>query len=171
MLRAAARLAPNSLAPRLPVAALGPAGARWHCQVPCGIFDDPVRVTLLKEDASTVRKAMGQITELAAKGDGLSVNQATRWVVAKEEAASNIITAVSEYMLCQRVKKELFETSEEYAQALVAHHALLTSAVKTKQVPAPSLLPPEPAVLTAWWPPGGRRGGVRRSRRRDRRGR
>ena len=37
-------------------------------------------------------------------------------------------------MLCQRVKKELFETEAEYLAALAAHHAVLAAAVKTKQV-------------------------------------
>ena len=37
-------------------------------------------------------------------------------------------------MLAQRVKRELFETEAEYAQALVAHHALMQAAVKAKQV-------------------------------------
>ena len=116
---------------RLPAAS---AAVRHHCQVPCGIFDDPVRVEMLKEDAATVRKAMVQINDLAAAGDALSLNQATRWVNTKEDHAKNIITTVSEYMLCQRVKKELFETDAEYQQALVSHHALMQAAVKTKQV-------------------------------------
>lgn len=47
---------------------------RSHCQVPCGIFDDPARVDQLKEDASTVRKAMVQINELSG-GDALALNQ------------------------------------------------------------------------------------------------
>jgi hypothetical protein len=126
----ARRLAPLGRVPGLAPAAL----VRGHCQVPCGIFDDPVRVTLLKEDAATVRKAMVQIDELSTAGTALALNQATRWVATKEDAAKNIITTVSEYMLCQRVKKELFEKNEEYLEALAAHHACLTAAVKTKQV-------------------------------------
>jgi len=107
---------------------------RGHCQVPCGIFDDPARVEALKEDASTVRKAMVQINELSAQGTPLSLNQATRWVMTKEDHAKSIITTVSEYMLAQRVKKELFADEAEYMQALVAHHVLMQAAVKTKQV-------------------------------------
>ena len=42
--------------------------------------------------------------------------QAARWVAVKEEAAKNIITTVAEYMLCQRVKKELFKTHADYLQ-------------------------------------------------------
>ena len=126
-----------SKAPRLALGRVPGAPAalvRCHCQVPCGIFDDPVRVTLLKEDAATVRKAMVQINELSTAGTALALNQSTRWIVTKEDAAKNIITTVSEYMLCQRVKKELFETNEEYLQALGVHHGVLAAAVKTKQV-------------------------------------
>ena len=138
MLRSALRL--SSKAPQLALGRVPGAPAaltRAHCQVPCGIFDDPVRVTLLKEDAATVRKAMVQINELSTSvsgGEALALNQATRWVLTKDEAAGNIITTVSEYMLCQRVKKELFEKNEEYLEALAAHHGVLAAAVKTKQV-------------------------------------
>ena len=57
-----------------------------------------------------------------------------RWINTKEEHAKNIITTASEYMLAQRVKKELFADDAEYQQALVAHHVLMQAAVKTKQV-------------------------------------
>jgi len=109
-------------------------GARSHCQVPCGIFDDPARVEALKEDAATVRKAMVQINELSAENTPLALNQATRWVMTKEDHAGSIITTVSEYMLAQRVKKELFETEADYLGALAAHHSLMQAAMKTKQV-------------------------------------
>ena len=53
------------------------AAVRTHCQVPCGIFDDPARVSELKEDAATIRKAMVQIAELGS-GDAQSFNQVRR---------------------------------------------------------------------------------------------
>jgi len=106
---------------------------RTHCQVPCGIFDDPARVAALKEDAATVRKAMVQINELGTASP-LAVNQTVRWINTKEEHAASIITTASEYMLAQRVKKELFESEGEYKEALVAHHTLMQAAMKTKQV-------------------------------------
>ena len=63
--------------------------ADCHCQVPCGIFDDPVRVTLMKEHAATCRKAMAQIKLLSSSGhvDAQSLNQVSRWVTVKEESA------------------------------------------------------------------------------------
>ena len=75
-----------------------------HCQVPCGIFDDPKTVAEVQEAAATVRKAIAQINELHTKGDAQSFNQMVRWVNTKEEHCKNIITTISEYCLCQRVK-------------------------------------------------------------------
>ena len=54
--------------------ALGSPAVRHHCRVPCGIFDDPAKVSELKQDAATIRKAMVQTNELGTK-DALSLNQ------------------------------------------------------------------------------------------------
>ena len=69
------RIVSTRAAAMRPASRLSALGAvRSHCQVPCGIFDDPARVDALKEDAATVRKAMVQINELAG-GDALALNQ------------------------------------------------------------------------------------------------
>merc|ERR1711865_263331 len=109
-----------------------------HCQVPCGIFDDPKLVAEIREAVSTIHKAMVQLNELAARGDAFGYNQMTRWVNPKEEHACKIIQLVSEYCLCQRVKpltdaKSPFKSEEEYVQALTCHHAVMQCAMKTKQ--------------------------------------
>lgn len=111
-----------------------------HCQVPCGIFNDPIRVALVQEHAATIKKAMIQLNMLAEKpapsGEQFTsqdFNQAARWVATKEQAATEIMTIVSEYMLAQRVKKASFASEAEYHKALALHHALLQSAMKTKQ--------------------------------------
>merc|ERR1712060_519543 len=97
-----------------------------HCQVPCGIFDDPKLVADLREAIATVKKAMVQITELSASMTPLNINQMTRWINTKEEHASKIISLVSEYCLCQRVKpigdpKSPFKEEKDYVAALQAH--------------------------------------------------
>merc|ERR1712144_151224 len=51
-----------------------------HCQVPCGIFDDPKLVAEVNEACATIRKAMVQINELSAAMSALNFNQMTRWV-------------------------------------------------------------------------------------------
>ena len=68
-----------------------------HCQVPCGIFDDPKLVSELREACATIEKAMAQITELYGKmAEGpLVINQMTRWVNTKEEHCAKIIDLVA----------------------------------------------------------------------------
>jgi len=105
-----------------------------HCQVPCGIFDDPKLVTELNECAATIRKAMVQINELFATfaTNPLSMNQSTRWVNTKEEHCNLIIEKVSQYCLCQRVKPTDL-SPKDYTDALIAHHAVMQCAMKAKQ--------------------------------------
>jgi nickel superoxide dismutase len=109
--------------------------AAAHCQVPCGIYDDHARIARLKEDAATIAKAVAQITELAGKHDPKALNQAVRWVTAKEEHASNIIEVVSEYFLTQRVKplQPGADGYDAYLKDLADHHAVMVAAMKTKQ--------------------------------------
>mmetsp|Transcript_10909 Transcript_10909/g.18481 ORF Transcript_10909/g.18481 Transcript_10909/m.18481 type:complete len:207 (-) Transcript_10909:158-778(-) len=106
-----------------------------HCQVPCGIFDDPAIVSEIKQAAETIRKAMVKSAELHAtiKDEPLSLNQMVRWINTKEEHASKIIKLIGEYCLCQRVKKDVFKTDGDYVDALKAHHAVMQAAMKAKQ--------------------------------------
>ena len=105
-----------------------------HCQVPCGIFDDPAMVAELKEAAATIRKAIVQIGELSGELSAININQITRWVMTKEEHAGKIITTVSEYCLCQRCKTSgVFASEKDYLDALKAHHAVMQCAMKCKQ--------------------------------------
>ena len=63
----------------------------------------------------------------------MDFNQMVRWITTKEEHASKIITKISEYCLCQRVKKEIFESEKDYMDALKAHHSVMQAAMKCKQ--------------------------------------
>ena len=105
-----------------------------HCQVPCGIFDDPAFVAEIKEACATIRKAMVQINELGTSTPA-ALNQSTRWVMTKEEHCGKIISKVAEYGLCQRVKNDgtVFASPEDYVDALKAHHAVMQAAMKAKQ--------------------------------------
>merc|ERR1719232_574341 len=67
-----------------------------------------------------------------------SLNQQVRWINTKEEHCSKIITLVSEYCLCQRVKKDVFASEKDYTDALKAHHAVMQAAMKAKQTVDPS---------------------------------
>eukprot|EP00750_Incisomonas_marina_P029360 INCI7168.10.p1 GENE.INCI7168.10~~INCI7168.10.p1 ORF type:complete len:187 (-),score=32.18 INCI7168.10:53-577(-) len=41
-----------------------------HCQVPCGIYDDDGRIKTIKEDSTTIRKAISQVQEYARAPPG-----------------------------------------------------------------------------------------------------
>ena len=46
---------------------MGVATVAWgHCQIPCGIYDDAARFTLLKEHVTTIEKSMKSIDALSA---------------------------------------------------------------------------------------------------------
>ena len=100
-----------------------------HCQVPCGIYDDVLRILQIKEDFNTIDKAMDKIKELSKYSDEISHNQSTRWIIAKENHASNIQKIVSEYFLTQRIK----ETNLEYIEQITTLQRLLVTAMKCKQ--------------------------------------
>jgi hypothetical protein len=92
-------------------------------------------VAQINEMAVSIRKAMVQSVTLHATAttDIMAMNQMVRWINTKEEHASKIITMVSEYCLCQRVKKEAFATEKDYFDALASHHKVLQAAMKSKQ--------------------------------------
>ena len=101
-----------------------------HCQVPCGIYDDALRIVQIKEDYKTIKKAMKQISQLSEKTDPLSNNQLTRWVITKEQHATNIQKTVSEYFFTQRVKAD---KSQKYIDQTTTLHQVLVAAMKCKQ--------------------------------------
>jgi nickel superoxide dismutase len=114
--------------------------AEAHCQVPCGIYDDAARIGAMLEDATTIDKAITQIRDLANKHDAQSLNQATRWIMTKENHASHIMTVLSEYFLTQKVKPVApgADGYDAYLKSLADHHAVLVAAMNTKQLTDPA---------------------------------
>lgn len=74
-----------------------------HCQVPCGIYDDPARVNQLLEDVTTIKKAVIEIDALhnLEIQTATQANQLVRWVMTKEKHASDMITTLGEYFMVQ----------------------------------------------------------------------
>lgn len=114
--------------------------AQAHCQMPCGIYDDPARIAELKEDAQTIRKAVTSMQTMVEDDDTdplLGFNQGARWVVTKDQHAQNIQDVVSYYFLTQRVKAVPADLSmpghEHYVQQLMGFHRILVAAMKCKQ--------------------------------------
>ena len=124
-------------------ATLAPAAsvtAAVHCQVPCGIYGDHLRVELITEHTATIEKAMKQIAELSA-AETPNWNQLVRWVTTKDAHAQEIQDQVSAYWLAQRIKApkaapasdEFQGQNETYMTQLVMAHRLTTYAMKCKQ--------------------------------------
>ena len=106
-----------------------------HCQVPCGIYGDAVRVVQIEEDITTVRKAMNMINDLAGQSDAQSLNQLSRWVRTKEDHAQKVQETVLNYFLAQRVKAKEKGSKErqQYVDQTLTLHQLIVSMMKCKQ--------------------------------------
>jgi nickel superoxide dismutase len=100
-----------------------------HCQIPCGIYDDYLRLEALREDAETVQKSVEMMFALTGETDVQSQNQMVRWVMNKEEHAQKIIATISDYYLTQRVKPN----QKDYAERLQKHHTVILAAMNAKQ--------------------------------------
>ena len=110
-------------------------GLYGHCQVPCGIYDDAVRIVQVEEDIATMRKAMSMIKGLSGKSDAQSVNQMIRWINTKESHANSIQETVSSYFLAQRIKpKKKGEAGrQKYVNQTLLLQQLIVAAMKCKQ--------------------------------------
>lgn len=115
---------------------VSPTRADAHCQIPCGIYDDHARIHSIREDITTIEKAVTNIGELAGKKDAQSANQLVRWVTNKEEHAERIIRTISDYFLTQKIKPADPKAKKEHAkylEMLARHHAVMVAAMKAKQ--------------------------------------
>jgi len=103
-----------------------------HCQIPCGIYDDEVRFTLMEEDVTTIEKSMNEITTAAAASNW---NQTVRWVENKEEHADKLSEIITFYFMAQRVKPVPAgdEGYTDYLEQVALLHRMLVQAMKAKQ--------------------------------------
>ena len=102
--------------------------AAAHCEIPCGIYDDQMRIAMVREDITTIEKSMNQIVTLE-KNVGGNVNQLIRWVGNKEAHANKIQEIVSQYFMTQRIKP----SDKDYAVKLSTLHEMLIASMKCKQ--------------------------------------
>ncbi|MFA5251120.1 MAG: superoxide dismutase [Ni] [Phycisphaerae bacterium] len=106
-----------------------------HCQIPCGIYDDPARLTAIAENITTVEKAMKSIEELSAQQKP-NMNQIVRWVNVKDEHTEDIAHIVSYYFMAQRIKpadKGDAAGYEKYIKQLTLLHEMIIYSMKAKQ--------------------------------------
>ncbi len=111
--------------------------ASAHCQIPCGIYDDPARFTAMLEHVATIEKSMAQIIELASSDDSAArANQLVRWTLNKEQHADELAAIITHYFMAQRIKPAPEDDSaaaETYARHLTQLHQMLVLAMKSKQ--------------------------------------
>jgi nickel superoxide dismutase len=105
-----------------------------HCEIPCGIYGDSLRIAMIQEHISTVEKSMKQINLLSQESP-VNYNQLVRWVTNKEEHATKIQDIVSQYFLHQRIKLTAADSDkyDHYITNLTLLHQLLVYSMKAKQ--------------------------------------
>ena len=111
------------------------ATAYAHCQIPCGIYDDPARITTMMEDLTTIEKSMQQIKTLSGHSPQDN-NQIVRWVMNKEKHADNLAEVITYYFMAQRIKPATDVKSEAYTKyihELTLLHQMLQTSMKCKQ--------------------------------------
>jgi len=104
-----------------------------HCEIPCGIYTDSLRMVQIEEHIATIEKSMIQIEKLSKEGDK-NYNQLIRWVINKEEHAKKIQEICTQYFMYQRIKMDKngkLDTKNQKALALM--HKMCVYAMKCKQ--------------------------------------
>jgi len=106
-----------------------------HCEVPCGIYHDELRIELINEHIQTIEKAMNQINEIQSS-ETINYNQLVRWINTKEKHAELIQEIADQYFLTQRVKFADSKDEEKYSKyvdQLTYLHQLIVYSMKAKQ--------------------------------------
>jgi nickel superoxide dismutase len=106
-----------------------------HCEIPCGIYTDKMRIEMIKEHITTIEKSMKLIVKLSEAGEK-NYNQLVRWVTNKDDHANQLQHIVTQYFMTQRIL--LVDGSdkaavEKYQKEIGLLHAMLVHAMKTKQ--------------------------------------
>lgn len=99
-----------------------------HCEIPCGIYDDEMRIKMIAEHITTVEKSITKIQEIE-KATPHNANQLVRWITNKEDHANQLQAIVTQYFMTQRIKP----TQEMYQDKLVLLHKMLLASMKAKQ--------------------------------------
>jgi nickel superoxide dismutase len=105
-----------------------------HCEIPCGIYNDAMRLDMIAEDIDTIEKSMKEINELAKAGEK-NYNQLVRWVMNKEHHADYLCDTVTEYFMKQRIApvESTDKAYQDYVNKLILLHKLMVYSMKCKQ--------------------------------------
>ena len=100
-----------------------------HCQIPCGIYNDALRVIQIEENLKTIEKSINEIIILSSQNTPQSIQQIVRWTHTKEDHSNKSQSILSDYFLSQRIK----EKNENYTKQLIYLHKIYVSMMKCKQ--------------------------------------
>lgn len=106
-----------------------------HCEIPCGIYDDAMRLDMIAEHIQTIEKSMQEIHQLSEDKDK-NYNQLVRWIVNKENHADQLSEIATQYFMTQRIKpaeKSDSRSYQEYIKKLTLLHHLMIYSMKSKQ--------------------------------------
>jgi nickel superoxide dismutase len=106
-----------------------------HCQIPCGIYDDPARFSLMEEHITTIEKAMKTIIDLSSEKSP-NLNQIVRWVQNKDNHSNELSEIVTYYFMAQRVKPpkgDGEEARKKYVEQVTSLHQMVVYSMKAKQ--------------------------------------
>lgn len=105
-----------------------------HCEIPCGIYDDPARIKLMNEHIDTIAKSIQEINHLS-EAEKPNYNQLVRWVTNKETHATELQDIVCQYFLTQRLKPLAADDPgyAGYIAKLTVLHKIQVEAMKSKQ--------------------------------------
>lgn len=99
-----------------------------HCEIPCGIYDDQMRVQMIAEHITTIEKSMKEILRLTTEHP-INYNQLVRWIVNKDDHANKLQEIVTQYFMTQRIKPD----AKDYTKKLALLHKMLVYAMQCKQ--------------------------------------
>lgn len=106
-----------------------------HCEIPCGIYADKMRIDMIREHITTIEKSMSQVMELE-KASPINYNQLVRWITNKDDHANQLQDIVSQYFMTQRIKPVDGSDKtavDKYQKEISLLHEMLVYAMKAKQ--------------------------------------
>lgn len=106
-----------------------------HCQIPCGIYNDPMRFDEITENITTIEKSMNMINQLSAESKP-NMNQLVRWIENKDTHADELSEIITYYFMAQRVapvEKTNAAAYDKYINKLALMHQIVVASMKSKQ--------------------------------------
>jgi nickel superoxide dismutase len=106
-----------------------------HCEIPCGIYDDHMRIHMMEEDVTTIEKSMNEILNLQ-KQNPVNYNQLVRWIQNKDVHADKLSDIVTQYFMKQRIKvvsRSNGASFNKYIEQLTLLHQIMVHSMQAKQ--------------------------------------